>query len=76
MLDKKDDEGYSPLHLAVISGNIEVVQYLLDRGADVNSTDNEKHSVLHWAVVCGELEILTLLHSKGANIRSVKQKSI
>ena len=69
MLDKPDDEGYTPLHLAVISGNLRVARLLMDRGADVNSTDHERHSVIHWAVVCGELEILIDLQLRGANIR-------
>ena len=70
LLDRKDDEGYSLLHLAVIPENLEVVRFLVERGAHINSIDQEKHSVLHWAVVCGELQILTYLQSQGADIRS------
>ena len=67
LLNKKDDEGYTPLHLAVIAGNKPVIKYLISRGADVNAVDNERHSALHWAIVCGELDALDLLHNAGAN---------
>ena len=67
LLNKKDDEGYTPLHLAVIAGNKPVIKYLISRGADVNAVDNERHSALHWAIVCGELDALDLLHEAGAD---------
>ena len=49
LLNKTDEEGYTPLHLAVISGNSAIVKFLLSKGADVNAVDNEKHSAIHWA---------------------------
>ena len=67
LLNKKDDEGYTPLHLAVIAGNKPVIKYLISRGADVNAVDNERHSALHWAIVCGELDALDMLHEAGAH---------
>jgi ankyrin repeat protein len=41
--------GFTPLHLAVIQGNLSVVNLLLANNADVNALDNEGHSVVHWA---------------------------
>ncbi|KAL7287277.1 hypothetical protein TKK_0018405 [Trichogramma kaykai] len=41
----KDDNGESPLHLAVLSCNFEVVELLLAHGADVQSIDFSK---LYW----------------------------
>ena len=73
MVNKKDEEGYTPLHLAVIGGQGAVVELLLARGAAPNSLDNEQHSAVHWAVVCGEVEILRLLQAAGADIRSIFQ---
>ena len=49
LLNQTDEEGYTPLHLAVISGNSAIVKFLIGKGADVNAVDNEKHSAIHWA---------------------------
>ena len=49
LLNQTDEEGYTPLHLAVISGNSSIVKFLISKGADVNAVDNEKHSAIHWA---------------------------
>ena len=49
LLDQRDEEGYAPLHLAVIAGNKVIVRHLLAMGADVDAADNEGHSAVHWA---------------------------
>lgn len=67
LINQPDEEGYTPLHLAVIAGNKTILRCLLDKGADVNALDNERHSVVHWATVCGELEALDLVLEVGAD---------
>lgn len=37
LVNKRDVNGWTPLHEAVREGNLEVIQLLLDRGADVNA---------------------------------------
>ena len=49
LLEVKDFDGYSPLQLAVISGNGLMAEYLIKSGADVHSRDNEEHTLAHWA---------------------------
>ena len=66
LVNQPDEEGYTPLHLAVIAGNRIMLRYLLDHGAEVNLLDNERHSVVHWATVCGELEALDVVLDSGA----------
>nr|XP_027223762.1 serine/threonine-protein phosphatase 6 regulatory ankyrin repeat subunit A-like [Penaeus vannamei] len=67
LLQARDEDGYTPLHLATIAGNKAVVKYLISKGADISALDNEKHTVIHWATVCGEVELLELLIEAGAN---------
>lgn len=49
LLEAADEDGFTPLHLAVIQGNMSLVNLLLANKADVNALDNEGHSVVHWA---------------------------
>ncbi|XP_029170605.1 ankycorbin isoform X2 [Nylanderia fulva] len=66
LVNAPDAEGHTPLHLAVIAGDTQLVAILLANGADVNAKDNEGHSVLHWATVCGEAECARLVLAAGA----------
>lgn len=55
LVESRDEDGFTPLHLAVIAGNVQLVQFLIASGADVNALDSERHSVVHWAT--GELQL-------------------
>ncbi|XP_043475374.1 ankycorbin isoform X2 [Leptopilina heterotoma] len=66
LVNHPDSEGHTPLHLAVIAGDTQLVAVLLANGADVNAKDFEGHSVLHWATVCGEAECVRLVLAAGA----------
>ncbi|XP_051167156.1 inversin isoform X3 [Leptopilina boulardi] len=66
LVNHPDAEGHTPLHLAVIAGDTQLVAVLLANGADVNAKDFEGHSVLHWATVCGEAECVRLVLAAGA----------
>lgn len=68
LLDAPDEDGLTPLHLAVIQGNMELLRVLLAGKANVNALDNERHSVVHWATVCGEIEALRAVLGAGADI--------
>ncbi|XP_050088473.1 ankyrin repeat domain-containing protein 12 [Anopheles aquasalis] len=68
LIESADEDGFTPLHLAVIQGNLQLVNLLLANGADVNALDNEGHSVVHWATVCGEVEALRAVLSSGADV--------
>jgi ankyrin repeat protein len=55
LVDARDEDGYTPLHLAVIAGNRPLIKFLLSKNADVNCLDYERHSVIHWAT--GKCEV-------------------
>uniref|UniRef100_A0A914ZVM8 Uncharacterized protein n=2 Tax=Ascarididae TaxID=6250 RepID=A0A914ZVM8_PARUN len=66
LIDCQDQNGYTPLLVAAMSGNTSAIKMLLERGAQINHIDKDKHSAVHWAVVCGQLDALILLLQKGA----------
>lgn len=68
LIESADEDGFTPLHLAVIQGNLSLVNLLLANKADVNALDGEGHSVVHWAIVCGEIEALRAVLTAGADV--------
>jgi len=50
VVDTSDNAGHTPLHTAVIAGNMDVVRALLDHGANINAQDHDRHTAAHWAV--------------------------
>ena len=46
----KDASGLTPLHHAVRSGNLEMVQLVLSRGTVVDDVDNKGLTPVHYAV--------------------------
>ncbi|KAI8673255.1 hypothetical protein NCS55_00644700 [Fusarium keratoplasticum] len=51
-------------------GQPEMVQLLLDHGADINDKDNDSYSVAHTAVHAGQFQALDLLLKAGADVHS------
>ena len=56
---------------ACIDDNLEMVEFLVQRGADVNRGDNEGWTPLHATASCGFLSIAKFLLDHGANVSSV-----
>lgn len=48
-LHKRDRNWWQPIHEAVRSGEIDVVRFLVDKGADIHSKTLNGGSVLWWA---------------------------
>lgn len=61
---KDEKSGRTPLMLASCMGNVDVVHFLLERGADVKAKDREGWTALMYAASEGHLEIAKLLVEK------------
>jgi len=49
--DEKDDTDTTPLLLAAAGGHYELVEFLVEKGADINAVDNKGRNVLHCAAL-------------------------
>lgn len=58
----------TPLGLAACKSRIKVMEYLLEKGADINKGDAEERTALIYAVNQNQLEAVKFLVSKGADI--------
>ncbi|MCA9130340.1 MAG: ankyrin repeat domain-containing protein [Planctomycetales bacterium] len=61
--------GWTPLMAAVVYGDVNSVQRLIQAGADVNSRTDEGSTALHWAV--DHIEKVRLLVVAGADVNAV-----
>lgn len=69
-INSENHDGHTALTLASDTGSIDVIQYLLDKGADVNFTSTTGKAPLDCAIRNGHLEIVKLLLQKGAKAHS------
>uniref|UniRef100_A0A1I7ZMP2 ANK_REP_REGION domain-containing protein n=1 Tax=Steinernema glaseri TaxID=37863 RepID=A0A1I7ZMP2_9BILA len=67
-LEITDNEGHTPLMMAIIAGNSENAEFLLDHNANIDHQDNEKHSVVHYAVENAQLRLLKRLLRMNAKV--------
>ena len=74
-INAKDDNSLTPLHSASYNGHTEVVNLLIEKGADINVKDTSRGATpLHYASENGHTEVVNLLIEKGADIH-VKDNS-
>ncbi len=70
LIDSSDDRGKTALHYAVEFGKVEVVEFLLHMGADINVVMDNGYTPLHFAAKYGYLEVSKFLISNGADIQA------
>jgi DNA-binding beta-propeller fold protein YncE len=66
--------GATPLSDAALHGRIEIVRYLIDRGANVEATNDDGNTPLHVAALLCRAEIVQLLLDKGASPRTKNKR--
>lgn len=72
-IESKSNSGYTPLHIASWSGNIEIVKFLLEQGADIESKNKNRDTPLNIALSYGRIEIVKFLLEQGADIESKRR---
>lgn len=77
-LDKKERDGYqqSAIFTPAKVGNIPVLTFLLDAGANPDITDKFKMTALQWAAQEGKTESIKLLLKYGAEVNTRNNKGI
>ncbi|MEH1963662.1 MAG: ankyrin repeat domain-containing protein [Nostoc sp.] len=63
-----NSRGFNPLYLATQFGHQDVVEFLLDCGADVNALDFKRSSPLFGAAQNHHLQVVKSLLSRGAEV--------
>jgi ankyrin repeat protein len=65
-----DEKGNLPMHFAAVFGQVAIVRYLLDLGADINHQNGYGETALFWATSRSffQAEVARLLLDRGADI--------
>jgi ankyrin repeat protein len=69
-VDDRNDQGYTPLHVAAREGSLEIGELLLSFGADPNRVDWDWKTPLHWAAISEREDFIRLLLDKKANLEA------
>jgi len=67
-IDATDGDGRTALINATAYHNIEVIKWVLSKGADVNFQDRVGYSALHFAAQNGAFDLAKILIENGANV--------
>jgi len=65
-LDPRNSKKVTPLHLAAAEGHVDVVRFLLKKGAAVYAADNSGKTALHFAAEGGHVGVAGLLLESAA----------
>ena len=69
-MDYKGESGFTPLHIAVKEGFLDICQMLLENKADVCAHDDEGNTPLHLALSNDHIEISRILLEYNAEVNS------
>ena len=70
-INHKYQFGFTLLHYAAKENRLEIIEYLVSNGCDINAVDDEGQTALHKSTVFGHTESVKLLIDKGANVNQI-----
>ncbi|KAB8766446.1 hypothetical protein FH972_026606 [Carpinus fangiana] len=75
-VNQRDCTGRFPLHLALVSSSLAIVQHLLENGADIGARSEDGKAALHLAARRGEVEFITaILQTREKTTKEMHRKS-
>ncbi|XP_078607974.1 uncharacterized protein LOC144879950 isoform X1 [Branchiostoma floridae x Branchiostoma japonicum] len=69
-VNKRNERGETPLHMAAIKGDADLLKQLIKQGAEVNAKDFAGWTPLHEACNHGYYEVAKMLLQAGANVNT------
>jgi ankyrin repeat protein/L-ascorbate metabolism protein UlaG (beta-lactamase superfamily) len=73
LLNSKTEDGRTPLHVAVMGGHQELMEFLIQEGANIDALDNEERTPLLNAIIFKKPELAHILIKRGADVK-IKSK--
>ena len=73
-VNEKAPSGSAGLHMAAQEGHLEIVDWIIENGGDVNILCRRKTTPLHTAAMCGFIKIVETLTKNGADIEAKAEK--
>ena len=70
-IDHKYQFGFTLLHYAAKENRVEVIEYLVISGCDINAVDDDEQTPLHKSTMFGHRQSVQLLIDKGAIVNKV-----
>ena len=67
---QEQNSPFQPLHFAVQRNDLDKINLLISKGADINAKNKYGMTALHYAVLWNRKEIFDILSSKGADINA------
>jgi len=69
LLELKTEDGRTPLHVAVMGGHKELVEYLIEEGANIDAQDKDGRTPLLNAIMFKKSDLARTLIKKGADVK-------